>query len=191
MDPREVLNRQFSIRMIAVIVLFIISGALISAGFFYYYADRELGETYSQKIETLSLYRSEIIRQSLFIFLGFASVAVVGVAVFGTLYTHKIVGPLVRIRGIARELAAGNFDVRVKFREGDAIHPLAESLDNFAKVYGRKYEEINRGIHELHRNSTQLRDLIAKGDHEGAAVMRERIVEKARELNDILSGIKV
>ncbi|MBI5639648.1 MAG: hypothetical protein HZA17_04400 [Nitrospirae bacterium] len=191
MKPREVLNKKFSVSLIASIVLIIVAGVLLSAAYFYFHIDGVLGETYNEKLVVLSQYKFEIIRQSLYIFLGFFLVAIFCVACFGILHTHKIVGPLVRIRTVARELANKNFNVYIKFREGDAIHPMAESLDYFAKVYGKKYGDIGSGINELYNDACELRDLIKKGDAEGAAAKRARIAARTGELNRILSEIKV
>jgi len=191
MRPVEVLNRSFSVRMVAMTVLIIVVGALVSAAFFYVNIDRDLGETYHQKLATLSLYKFEVMKQSFFIFAGFAILAFFGVAIFGILHTHKVVGPLVRTRVIAKEFAGGNFNVPVKFREGDAIQPVAESLDRFAKVYGGKYAQINDSVHEMQSEARELRELILKGDVEGAAAKRKKIADEVEKLNRALGGVKV
>jgi methyl-accepting chemotaxis protein len=191
MLPLDVLNRSFSTKLIASTVLIILIGALVSAAFFYSSVDQAMGETYDQKLMMLSLYKFEVIRQSSFIFAGFALAALIAVSVFGVVYTHKIVGPLVRTRIVARELAEGNFDVKVNFREGDAIQPLAATLTRFAQTYGGRYEMISNSAHDMYRNANELKELIQKGNLEGAAEARARIAERVDELSRVLGNIRV
>ncbi len=50
----------------------------------------------------------------------------------GILLTHKIAGPLVRIRGALLQMTKGQFDVRLALRKGDALTELAEDVNALA-----------------------------------------------------------
>jgi len=50
----------------------------------------------------------------------------------GILLTHKVAGPLVRIRATLSEMAKGNFDLHIKLRKGDALGELAEDINRLA-----------------------------------------------------------
>ncbi len=163
----------------------------LSAFFFYLTVNQHLGETYAQKVQALSFYKFEIIRQSLLIFVGFGFIAFAGVIFFGILYTHRIAGPLFRIRMIARELAAGNFSQIAKFRKNDAIHSLAESVNHFSREQAKRRETLLNGIDELDEGTGVLKELIRKGDADGAMAARIKVAEKTEELNKMLSGIRV
>ena len=54
------------------------------------------------------------------------------VAWAGVLLTHRIAGPLVRIRVALTEMAKGNFDVHLALRKGDALTDLAEDINRLA-----------------------------------------------------------
>ena len=50
----------------------------------------------------------------------------------GILLTHKIAGPLVRIRAALSEITKGNFDIHITLRKGDALTELAEDVNRLA-----------------------------------------------------------
>lgn len=54
------------------------------------------------------------------------------VAWVGVRLTHKVAGPLVRIRAILSEMAKGNFNVHIRLRKGDALTDLAEDINRLA-----------------------------------------------------------
>jgi signal transduction histidine kinase len=191
MHPLDSVKGTFSVKLAALTVLFIILSLLLSSAFFYYNMDKGLGETYAEKVRLFSVYKFEIIKQSIFIFSGFALLAFFGIAASGVLQTHKVVGPLVRTRIVARQMSEGKFDVSVKFREDDAIHQLADSLNQFARSYEGRYAVLHSGVREMYQDAQEMRELLQRGDSEGARAIRMKIAKRTKELNEVLSGIKV
>ncbi|MDA8241705.1 MAG: hypothetical protein M0Z67_15230 [Nitrospiraceae bacterium] len=191
MRPSEVIKRTFSVRLVSVTVLCIVLSVVLSSLLFYYSMDRDIGETYGQKIRMLGFYKTELVTHSLFIFSGFALLAFFGISASGVLQTHRVVGPLVRTRLVAKQLADGKFDVTVRFRDGDAVPLIADSLNQFARAYGDRYAVLDNSIRDMYRDAVAMGELIQQGDIEGAFALRVRIVERMRELNSVLEGIKL
>lgn len=191
MNPLTIFNRSFTMKLISMSLFIVVVSALLTALFFYFTLDRGLGETYGEKIRMLSFYKFEMLRKSFFIFISFALISLIAIIVFGILYTHRITGPLYRTRIIAKEIADGKFDINVRFRENDAINPVAESLNRFARMYGERYSSIGNLVNELHNDAAELNGLIQKGDNAGAAARRATMAKRAEELKGILSNIKV
>ncbi|MCX8093605.1 MAG: HAMP domain-containing protein [Candidatus Goldbacteria bacterium] len=52
------------------------------------------------------------------------------------LLSHKIAGPIYRVRKIAEELKKGNLNIQVRFRKDDELHNLADALNNM--IFGIK-----------------------------------------------------
>ncbi|MBI4004225.1 MAG: hypothetical protein HY353_04305 [Candidatus Omnitrophica bacterium] len=50
----------------------------------------------------------------------------------GILVTHKVAGPLVRIRAALFQMTQGNFDIHLTLRKGDALTDLAEDINRLA-----------------------------------------------------------
>lgn len=56
----------------------------------------------------------------------------------GIWLTHKIAGPLVRIRAALASLAEGRFNIQVTLRKGDALGELAEDINRLAGALRRR-----------------------------------------------------
>ncbi|MBI3996728.1 MAG: hypothetical protein HY352_03640 [Candidatus Omnitrophica bacterium] len=56
----------------------------------------------------------------------------------GIWLTHKVAGPLVRIRAALAMLAEGRFNVQVTLRKGDALIELAEDVNRLAGALRRR-----------------------------------------------------
>ncbi len=50
----------------------------------------------------------------------------------GIYLTHKVVGPMARIKTALEHLGQGNWDIRLKLREGDVLIDLADSINRLA-----------------------------------------------------------
>lgn len=50
----------------------------------------------------------------------------------GVLLTHKVVGPLVRIRAALAQLEAGHYEIHVTLRKGDQLLELADDINRLA-----------------------------------------------------------
>ena len=191
MKPLNIVNTSLRTKLIIAIILILAFAALSSVTFFYYYTDRELGETYALKIFTLPQFKAIIVRNSLYIYTLFALIATVGITAIVILHTHRIVGPLVRMKRLMGRMSEGDFEEAVRFREDDLVHPLADALQNAATKYKGRYSVIRESIHEMHRDSVEMYEFLQNGDIEAAEDKRRNIVKKAGDLNKLLSGIKL
>ncbi|MBI5100261.1 MAG: hypothetical protein HZB33_00265 [Nitrospirae bacterium] len=191
MSFRNILSSGFRRNLVYVSLLITVLSASAASLFYYYFLNRSIGESYGEKVRMLLSYKDEIIGESLIIFSGFSVLALAAVTVFVVLYTHRIAGPLFRVRAIAKDLSEKKFDTYVKFRQTDAIQPLAEALEHFISVYGKKYSDIGDTAGKMKNDVFKLKEFILKGDAEGALVMRSKLDEKAEDLKKIVAGIKV
>ncbi|MDP3297598.1 MAG: HAMP domain-containing protein [Thermodesulfovibrionia bacterium] len=187
----KVIDRRFKIRFIAVIVLILIVAFSISAAFFYFYTNKELGETYTQKIYAITEFKTIVIKDTLFIFIPPVIAAIIFIVITIILYTHRIVGPLVRIRAVTQQISEGDLDILIKFREKDAIKPLADALNNLALKYRERYSRLGSLLEEISKDTDEMYQFIEKGDAEAIEDKRNRILKKTEEIKSMLSGIKL
>ncbi|RJQ13286.1 MAG: HAMP domain-containing protein [Nitrospiraceae bacterium] len=187
----NVINRRFRTGFIALISLTLISALLISAIAFYSYSDKELGGTYGQKIDTISEFRTTLVKDSLLIFIPPAVMAVIFVITAIVLYTHRIVGPLVRIKAVTRQISEGDFNILVKLREKDAIMPLADALNKLSSGYRERFSILGKALDEMSRDAAEMRQAVERGDMEAAEAKREELGKKAGEIKTMLSGIRL
>ncbi len=65
-------------------------------------------------------------------------IAIPIVVAFGIFVTHKVVGPLNRIKIALDEMGRGNTNVRLKLRDGDVLIDLAEGINRLASSLQRR-----------------------------------------------------
>ncbi len=187
----DVINRSLSFKLSLLLVLTVLGGALISSLILYLYSADALGETYSQRLATLSMYRQVVIGSSIVIYAVFGIVAFAAVTLFSVYYSHKVAGPLVRIRRFAGDMARFNFGGEVKFRSGDAIQPLAESASAFSRKYGELYSGLNRLSLELYSTVNELKRSCDAEDSSRIPPLVRKATAQASELGRMLSEIKL
>lgn len=77
----------------------------------------------------------------------------------GTVFmTHKIAGPLYRIRMLLNEVQKGNLDVNFKLREGDQLQGLAHALNDLIGNYRSVVKELIHTADELRIKCTALEE---------------------------------
>jgi len=187
----NVINRHFRTRFIAIISVLLLLALSISAAFFYYYANKELGDTYREKIYTIAQFRAAIIKDTLLIFISPLLISAIFIIITIILYTHRIVGPLVRIRTIAQQITEGNLEILVKFRRKDAIKALADSLNNLSVRYKDRYSRLNVYLEELYKDANEMRQFIEKGEAQAVEDVRKKTLRKAEEIRNMLSEIRL
>jgi nitrogen fixation/metabolism regulation signal transduction histidine kinase len=68
----------------------------------------------------------------------------------GTMFaTHKIAGPIYRIKMLLKEAEAGNFNINFKLRSGDRLQDLANCLNNLFDKYRISLKELSSSVSEL------------------------------------------
>ncbi len=187
----DVINKRFKVRFIALILLTLILALAISAVTFYSYTNKALGETYAQKINTIVNFKTTVIKDTLLIFIPPAIIAAVFAIIAIVLYTHKIVGPLVRIKAVTRQISEGNLDSLIKFREKDAIQPLANALNKVSSNYNERLSALSNILDEMSKKAQEMHHALETKDSETAEARRKELGHKAEEINNILSKIKL
>lgn len=191
MELLGILDRSFSRRVIWSIVLISAASAAATSLIYYLAIDRTLSDEYREKLLMISTYKFEIIRMSLLLFPGFSMIAVLFLGLYGVVYSHRIVGPLFRVRGVAQRLAALEFGIRTSFRDTDAIHPLAESLNRFSESVGARHAEMQALMEAIRRDAHEMRELVMKGEKDAADNVRKGLAEKTERLSRVFSEIRL
>lgn len=96
---------------------------------------------------------------------------VLGVGLAGVVVTHKVAGPLFKMKRLLGELAKGHFRVVARLRKGDELKYFFDAFNEAAEQLSQRQEE---DIAELDSAIGLLGD--APGDASGAAAARERLL---------------
>lgn len=60
------------------------------------------------------------------------------IAILAALVSNKIAGPVYRFESVCREIAKGNYKVRVKLRNGDGLRGLEKEFNNMLEALDKK-----------------------------------------------------
>ena len=106
--------------------------------------------------------------------------------------SHKIAGPLFRIKGELREIGEGDLGLRVRIRKGDELHDLVKEInymtENTEKLFAKVKESTERisGIvkHGLNETKTLMEHIHSDIEHIEADHLRKH------EKCDFFPGLK-
>ena len=57
---------------------------------------------------------------------------------WGTILTHRLIGPLNRLENDLREISEGNYSVRLKLRKDDDLRPIADTINKIIDKLEKK-----------------------------------------------------
>lgn len=187
----ETVTKSYSYKLVLKSVLVILLGAVITVPIIYLALNRQPGLSYAQSYSVIAGLRQELFHKSLVIYASTSLFIIVGIAFVSLLYSHRVAGPLHRLGMAARRIASGDVTERVKLREDDAVHPLADDLNDLAAAYGDILNMLDMQVTELRERISALPD--SQGDLSDREVRGAigKVSEKTDEIADTLSVIKL
>lgn len=142
---RYLVDKKFQIKMAVRVILLVIVGMLLSGILTYKIAIfREKRSKFhfyggtDYESEIILVPRQEIVKPIIIeslVISGIAGILIVGL--FMIFYTHRIAGPICRLKECMEKVSRGNFEGKLKFRKIDEFKDLAE-------VFNRMVENIKR-----------------------------------------------
>lgn len=182
----------FSVELAIKVSLIITLGILVSGAIFYLISGQtELKHGYGEIIATASNYKLIVLRESLIIFFVFGVLIAGGIAVLSLFYSHKVVGPLYRVKQSAKEIANGRLDISIRFRKGDAIHPISESLNKMINNYRERLSRLHTALQALMSESAEFGVSFRRQDTEKTKQSTERLLALTKEAEEALKGLKL
>lgn len=106
------------------------------------------------------------------IILGIALVPLIVVGICALVHSHRIAGPLYRLKQSIQRMCEGDYDFRLQFRRNDFLHDVADMMDSLL---------VN--LHSRNVSLQQLRERIEKLI--SGLTERSASVEIARELSEV------
>ena len=174
--------------LILILGVFIVF-TLISTGYLYFDIYRPLNTHYSAMVSILSDIHETLISKTLKINAIFFILISVGTLIIGIVFTHRVVGPLHRVKLSAMAVAKGKLDTVITFRKKDAIQPFAGVFNEMTTVYGNKISELGSEIRKLKEELTRLESSVKKG--KATELDLKKVLEVEEKIKDLLSGIKL
>lgn len=162
----QVIDRSYLRMMVIRCALIFIAGLLVTAGIFLLLMRQPIGPTYGEGFRMLAQLNRDIFYKSLAIY-GCTVLVVLGcIAVSTMLYSHRVAGPVYRLRLFAGRIAKGEVSAQVTLRQNDAIHPLAVEMNRMSDNFRQTLTGIRGEMEALEKQA----ELLEKAQDRRAAI---------------------
>jgi len=134
--------------------LIVAVGAGFSIGVFLI-VTTERGASYAESYRLLSLLHHELVWRAAIIYASSLFFIALGISVISLLYSHRVAGPLYKLGVIARTVATGDLSAQAKLRRSDAIHVLADGMNDFIATYRNRIvlmDELNTTLQKTFKD---------------------------------------
>lgn len=159
----------------------------VCAAAFYLYFDRTFSDNYVGVLATLEKMQREmfygimlsVLMQVLFFTLLIFLVSVV--------WTHKIAGPLYRLRLSFLQIATGNLAIVTRFRDTDQLQNIPVLLNSGLQQLRADFAELDREIIAVRG---EIERLSAESSGQGASETEQRLQDCERRIGNMLERVK-
>jgi methyl-accepting chemotaxis protein len=190
-DPSmsNIMTRGYLTRLVLLVLCIFIISSAVSAVFVYLNINRPLNTHYSAILLIIAEIKETLIIRTLKINVLFSIMIFIGIVVAGIIYTHRIAGPLFRIKLYAKAVSEGRLDTRVNFRKNDAIHSFAESVNHMTQSFNGRVTMLASEVRMLKAAVAEHQALME--EDKDTAVARQKISGLDNEIKKLLSAIKL
>ena len=188
-NTTKIITKGYLSKLLFLLLGIVFIGTATSAIILYIDTYKMFDTHYSAILSIVTEIKQTLIIKTIKINVFFYLLTVIGITVLAILYSHRISGPLYRIKLYAKMLSGGRFDTPIRFRHKDAIHSLAEVLNKMSKNYNDKTSMITTEIQGLKDAVTELDSLTEKG--EDTEIVMKKVLEQDSRIKNLLSAIKL
>jgi nitrogen fixation/metabolism regulation signal transduction histidine kinase len=131
-----IVDKNIQYRYVGLLFFYTVIFFILSIAIIYFAGWRQLIEKLSNvypQARLVEIFNGIYLRLSL----GFLLLSVIAV-ISAVLVSHKIAGPLVRIRRALGQLISGDYDFFVKLRKGDQLQDVASQINTLAEKLKKK-----------------------------------------------------
>ncbi len=179
---RGIIREGYLKRLLLIVLGIFLFSNLLSALLLYKSLHLSLGPHYGAILSIVTQVKDSIIIKTIKINLLFFLLTAIGVILVGILYSHRIAGPLYRVKQYAAMLGEGRFDERIRFRKKDAIHTLSSGLNEMAEGCQDRVNLLTAELRKLEDGLKSLSSLPDKSKEKGDLIKRLReLDERIRE----------
>ncbi len=191
MKTLGVISKRYPVTLLTKTIFLIFIGVVTSGFILYYTSHVWIGHTYSEGLRTLATFKQLLVKKTILIYMTTSIFILAGIVVLTVMYSHRIAGPLYRLTVSSRQIARGDLTLKVRLRERDAIHPLADSFNELTEGYRNRVLKIKGYANELKRVSQGLDMAIDKDDPEELNRAIDELSRSVRKIKEDLKEIKL
>lgn len=175
------IDKQFQTRFILRFCALVAIGGLLATGLLYLLAGKSTTVSIVNSrvaVRSTADFLLPILIQTVIIVLVVVSFASV---IITLIFSHKIAGPLYRLRKAMEELGSGNFKEEFRIRNDDQLQKIAETFNNTIKTIREVVNNIKLNIQELRRLLENIKEEDLPGD-------KRAILSELKKKSESLDG---
>jgi nitrogen fixation/metabolism regulation signal transduction histidine kinase len=114
---------------------------MLGYGFVFYKHIKENYDTLVKLSPVTDEVKSELYRElnQIVLYLsGFSLLFLLSVALIGLVYSHRVAGPLFKIKVVCKDICDGNLSARIALRPNDEFRDVAEQLNQLIDILQQK-----------------------------------------------------
>jgi methyl-accepting chemotaxis protein len=128
-----------------------LAGLAGTAAIFWMIMHRQIGPTYGEGFRMLAELNRDILYKSLIIYGSTVLVTMICIALITLLYSHRVAGPVYRLRQFAGRIGGGDVSGRVTLRQGDVVQPLAGEMNGMNEAFRQTVTGIMQEIEVMEK----------------------------------------
>jgi len=185
----DIIGKNYLISFLIAFLLVLIGGIALSAVTLYINIHQPLDTHYSAALSIMSDLKDTLISRSIIISAILSFMMLLGLLILGILYTHRIAGPLYRVKVAAKSISKGNLGEKIRLRRKDVIHTFAESVNEMTENYCNKVSSLKSDISELKNAVNEIKEL--PDDKKSSEVSAKKISAINGNINSQLEDLKL
>ncbi len=189
MKISDVLSKNYLRNFLLLIGITFVSGTLISAAVLYADIYQPLHTHYGANISIISGLRESLIAKTLKINAIFYILISAGIGLLSVLYSHRVAGPLHRIKKYLKSIADGTPEQALKLRHKDAIESFASTINEMTGAYRKRSLKLISETDQLKKSVIELEQLAEQGRSIDNTL--EMIIDTDKRISSLLKTIKV
>ncbi len=185
----DVLSKRYLRNFLFLTGVIFVFGTLISSAVLYADIYQPLHTHYGAIISIISGLKESLITKTLKINLIFYIFISAGIGLLSVLYSHRVAGPLYRIKIFLKSIADGTPDRPLKLRHKDAIASFASAINDMTGAYRKRSLALISEIDQLKESVNELEQLAEQGRPVDNAL--EKIIDTDKGICSLLKTLKV
>ncbi|UCH80023.1 MAG: hypothetical protein JSW20_09760 [Nitrospiraceae bacterium] len=189
MNIFEVLSKRYLRNFFLCIGITFVIGTSISAAVLYSDIYQPLNTHYGAILSIIGGLKESLTAKTLKINVIFYILISTGIGLLSVLYSHRVAGPLHRIKIFLRSIADGTPEKILQLRHKDAIDTFASTINEMTDAYRRRNHELKSEIDQLRKSAHELEQLAEEGRPVDKVL--EEIIDTDRRISGLLKAIKI
>jgi methyl-accepting chemotaxis protein len=189
MRPVEIIKKNYLRNFLCLLLLVLLVSTAATSIVLHFNIHRPLNTHYSAILSILSDLKETLLIKTLKINAIFSFLAAIGLLFIGIIYTHRIAGPLYRIKSAAKAIGEGNLETKIQLRSKDVIHHFATSLNSMTESYRDRISVLSGSLDQLRESITEIKSLT--DDNKETDSTLEKIRDKNIEIHSQIDSMKL